>query len=101
MAKGKKTGGRKPGSTNKAETHLIKTYSQAWLIKLGQEGFNRWADSHKNDAMKIVAGFVPRELSGPGGKDLIPPTYDLSKLTTAELLNLKAMQNKMALENDE
>ena len=47
-------------------------------------------------------GYIERqELTGPGGKDLIPPAYNLSKLTTAELLNLKAMQNKMALEKNE
>ena len=54
--------GRPKGVKNKVETHLIKTYSQAWLIKLGQDGFNRWADGHKTEAMKIVAGWVPRQV---------------------------------------
>jgi hypothetical protein len=62
MAKGRKTGGRKPGSKDRHETHLLKTFTATWLRKMGQTGFNKWADDNKNEAMKIAASFVPKQV---------------------------------------
>ncbi len=53
----------------------------------------------KSDAIALIAKFMPKELSGPGGKDLIPTSYDLGKLSTAELLTLKKMQDKIEIKD--
>jgi hypothetical protein len=45
-------------------------------------------------------GYIERqEITGAGGKDLIPAAYDLSKLSTAELLALKTMQDKIEIKD--
>jgi hypothetical protein len=31
-------------------------------MKIGQQGFNEWANSNKTEAMKIAASFVPKQV---------------------------------------
>lgn len=53
----------------------------------------------KSEAVSLISKFLPQEITGANGKDLIPSVYDLSKLSTAELLTFKALQNKIEIKD--
>jgi hypothetical protein len=59
--------GKTPGTKNKPEAHLIKAFSHAWLLSIGEAGYKEWANDNKTEAMKIAAKFVPQEVTGKDG----------------------------------
>lgn len=93
MAKGTKTGGRQPGSPNKVTREFRETVTK--LLEDNADNVNRWltlvaeGDGSENgkpdpakalDLMAKLAEYAaPKlsraEISGPNGKDLIPPQF--------------------------
>lgn len=67
MAKGRKTGGRKPGSKDKPELKLFDIFSAGWLRKQGQTGFDTWADENPTEAYRLIARRLPTTIQGPDG----------------------------------
>lgn len=60
--------GKLPGTKNKPEENLLKNYTHAWLLSLGQEGFNKIANKSPIDVLRIAAAAMPKtseETPGP------------------------------------
>jgi hypothetical protein len=74
MAKGKKTGGRKPGTPNKV-SRVVKDDVIAVFERLGGvEHMEAWAKANPGDFYKtLFKALVPRpmEVSSPDGKALV------------------------------
>lgn len=78
MARGKKTGGRKPGSVNKV-TAVAKSAIETAAEGLGgAKRLQEWAQSDPlNERVfwsQIYTKLLPLQVTGEGGKDLIPQT---------------------------
>jgi hypothetical protein len=66
MAKGKKTGGRRPGSQNKA-TRAFKEMVVKCLGDIGgSKALAEWARENRTEFYKIAARLIPTEVSGAG-----------------------------------
>jgi hypothetical protein len=64
MAKGKKTGGRRPGSQNKT-TRVFKEMVVQCLSDIGgRAALKRWAVENQTEFYKIAARLIPTEVAG-------------------------------------
>lgn len=92
MAKGRKTGGRRPGSPNKATREFRETIQR--LLDDNQENIASWLErvaaedpGKALDLLGKLAEFAAPKLSrtevtGAGGKDLIPPQFIIQPTAT-------------------
>jgi hypothetical protein len=64
MAKGIKTGGRKPGSKDKPELKLFDIFAAYWLQDNGQAGFAKWANENLTEAYRLISRRLPTEIQG-------------------------------------
>ena len=73
MPKGKSgnPGGRPKGSKDSRDAKLMKKFFVKWLVKMGQKGFEEWANQNKTEMMRIGSRFVPQEVANVGDKPLI------------------------------
>lgn len=63
MAKGKKTGGRKPGSLNKNSARIKDSILNVFDRLGGDEAFFLWAQDNKTDFYKMTQKLIPRDLN--------------------------------------
>lgn len=85
MAKGRKTGGRQPGSPNKATVEFRQTIqslldaNQAnvciWLKRVAADDPAKALDLMAKLAEYAAPKLSRTEVTGAGGKDLIPPQF--------------------------
>lgn len=67
MAAGRKTGGRKKGTPNKAN-HSVKSNILAVFDKIGgRAAMARWAKENQTEFYRLYARMAPQELTGPDG----------------------------------
>ena len=103
MAKGLKTGGRETGTCNIVTKEIRETFQslieqnlpelQNWITSTGQKDPAKAVEL----VLKLTEFCLPKlktiEMTGKNGDDLIP-RYDLSKMSTAELITrAKACKN--------
>lgn len=67
MARGKKTGGRKPGSLNKLTKSAREAFQLAFDATGGYDELARWAAANKTEFYKLYARLIPVEHVGDGG----------------------------------
>jgi len=67
MAKGIKTGGRKPGSVNKVTASVKAALSEAFERLGGVDGLVAWAASNKDTFYTMWSKSMPKELTGSDG----------------------------------
>ena len=85
MAKGKKTGGRRPGSRNKT-TRAFKDAVLATFVKIGGvAALARWAKEHPTEFYtKVAPRLIPTEVTGPGsGGAPLPLQIELTHAASA------------------
>jgi hypothetical protein len=70
MAKGRKTGGRRPGSQNKVTRTFKDMVVQCLQDIGGRPAFAAWATKNRTDFYKIAARLIPTELTTDGDKPL-------------------------------
>lgn len=65
MAKGKKTGGRRPGSPNKSTRAFKEAVLDVFHLIGGVEAFAKWAKENQSEYYtKIAPRLIPTELAG-------------------------------------
>lgn len=76
MAKGKKTGGRQPGSQNKVTSSMKETVSDTlkWLQGQPRVNMRAWAKANPTEFYRIAAKLIPTEIVGKDGESLLPIT---------------------------
>ena len=72
MARGKKTGGRKAGTPNKLTASAKEAFEFAFNEIGGSKALAKWARGNPGDFYRLYARLIPNELTGSGGKDLLP-----------------------------
>lgn len=94
MAKGRKTGGRQPGSPNKATREFRETIQR--LLDHNHDNMAKWleqvAAEDPDKALQRIAQLAeyaaPKlsraEVTGAGGKDLIPPQFIIQPTSSRE-----------------
>jgi hypothetical protein len=102
-------GGRPKGSLNKSTIAMamIEGLRQATKKKTGEAAISfairddvEQGIITKSEAVSLISKFLPQEITGAGGKDLIPSRYNLSALSTAELLAFKKLQEKIEIKEN-
>jgi hypothetical protein len=72
MAKGKKTGGRKPGSPNKVPAALKDMILQALANVGGTEYLQTQAATNPNAFMQLVGKVLPLQIKEGGAEPVVP-----------------------------
>ena len=73
MARGKKTGGRKAGTPNKATASVKQAIEDAFEDIGGAEALAKWARANPGDFYtRVYVRLIPHQLTGADGKDLLP-----------------------------
>lgn len=72
MAKGKKTGGRKPGSLNKTTKAFKEAVLDAFNQIGGTEALVLWGMENQTEFYKIASRLIPHEVTGPEGAPMAP-----------------------------
>jgi len=67
MAKGKKTGGRRPGSVNKLTKSARQAFQEAFDAMGGEKTLTAWAVANPTEFFKLYARLIPQEHVGEGG----------------------------------
>lgn len=68
MAKGLKTGGRRPGSPNKTTKNARDAFQAAFLGVGGIPRLQAWAEANLTEFMRLYARLIPVEHVGEGGE---------------------------------
>lgn len=73
MAKGKKTGGRRPGSPNKVTASIKQAITEAFGKLGGVPALVRWGEQNPDGFYALWGRLAPREveMSGPEGAALV------------------------------
>jgi hypothetical protein len=71
--KGKKTGGRRPGSVNKTTASTKAALTQAFDEMGGVQALVAWGRREPGAFYKLWGRMVPHEMTGPEGTPLMPP----------------------------
>lgn len=66
MAKGIKTGGRKPGSKNKTSADVRQSILNVYSTLGGDDAFAKWAKSNPDEFYKIHARLAPKDIDVAG-----------------------------------
>lgn len=67
MAKGKKTGGRRKGSTNKTTASAKEALTLAFVGVGGVPDLIEWAKANRTEFYKLWGKLLPHEVTGPNG----------------------------------
>lgn len=67
MAKGKKTGGRTPGTPNKLTKSAREAFQYAFANCGGEIELAAWATENRTEFYKLFARLIPQEHVGEGG----------------------------------
>jgi hypothetical protein len=76
MAKGKKTGGRKPGSKNKLTVSVRESIIAVFHGLGGIPAMQSWAKANETAYYNILARLIPQEHSGPEGGPIPIAVHD-------------------------
>ncbi len=68
--KGKKTGGRRPGSPNRITLSVKQALIEAFEKRGGVKSLLEWADTEPTEFYKLWAKMLPTEISGTDGKPI-------------------------------
>jgi hypothetical protein len=74
MAKGRKTGGRKPGSRNKHTKTTLEAYASVFEGLGGVSRMKAWAEENLTEFYRIHARTLPLDVTS-GGKELAGLTW--------------------------
>ena len=74
MAKGKKTGGRRPGSQNKVTKTARESYEHVFLAIGSVEGMATWAIDNRSEFYRQYARLIPVAVAGADGKGPVATT---------------------------
>ena len=67
MAKGRKTGGRQKGSTNKTTTSVKASLAHVYALSGGDEALLAWRNENPSEFYRLWGRMLPAEVSGPDG----------------------------------
>lgn len=79
MAKGKKTGGRQPGSPNKVSKAFKTAVLDVFNANGGVVWLSTWGVANPTEFFRIAARLIPHEVIGPGdkGEHLVKQVVDV------------------------
>jgi hypothetical protein len=70
MAKGRKTGGRRPGSVNKTTATTKEALTQAFQSLGGVNSLVAWGKENQTEFYKLWAKLLPQEITGKDGEPI-------------------------------
>ena len=70
MARGRKTGGRRKGSSNRVTASIKEAFRQAFDERGGVPKLLEWADTEPTAFYNLIGRLVPTEMTGPEGGPL-------------------------------
>ena len=90
MARGKFTGGRKPGTPNKLTVAFKSAVLTTYDAIGGDVAFAAWAKKNPTEYYKIAARLIPHEIVGPaGGPHLIKQVVHVHEMVQEDVQQLR------------
>ena len=75
MAKGRKTGGRRPGSQNKITTQMKIAMLEAFNALGGVPALVAWGQEERTEFYRLAARLIPTEVTGKDGGPIETRSY--------------------------